>query len=272
MTRRVLAATPTVVVTTAFGHYVLAMTEQWPSDAEAVAWPTVEEPRWPLPDRPALFDLEEPVSLGFFITNEGLGEDNHPVEHYEDRQEVVAMFVIPPRLTPKPDEVYPYGRSAKELVPRGQPGWVVHIHSGWLSAGYWIWGGAITRHPGQEHFGHVARFDRALVEAIGHRLSVLSEPTGTNRSDSTSGRLPRHPSFEQRTCHRNLMSCGSDSTVQTPMLLKSSIGVLRRLQLCRAIWLESCCAVTAPHTTNIAARTFGQKITDRPSVALVRWY
>jgi hypothetical protein len=177
--RKVLAATPTILVSADFSRYVAAMAEQCPVDAKDVAWPTIEEAHWPFPYQPALFVWEEPITLGFLITQ----RENEPVEPFEDYQETVSLFVLPPSLTPSKSFVDLQGRPVeRDQLSSEAFGWIAHIHPDSLSTGYWQWGGAIGQVPGTGHIGHMTRFDRALVEAVGHRLAAFSVLSG----------LPRH--------------------------------------------------------------------------------
>jgi hypothetical protein len=184
----VLKSVPTVAVSADFGRYVAAMAERWPSDADGVVFPSVEEARWPFPDQPSLFVWAEPISVQFLITTSG--PDYHRVEPFEDEADVVAMLIIPPGLTKTPqlhvdeDGTHPlrHGRpisSSHDL----QVGKVYSVHPDQPPTDeFWPWGCEILRRPGHE-MAHATRFGRALVEATGHRLAALSEPTGLSRHE-----------------------------------------------------------------------------------------
>jgi hypothetical protein len=172
---------PLVSASSDFARYVAAMAERWPSEADAVAWPSVEEARWPFPDRPALFVWAEPIWLRFFITT--TGRDHHTVEPFEDTQEVVSMLVLPP--TTMDHAVTPEGVPISTAeIAHIRFGRVFYFHPDTsVSREWWPWGGEIGRHSEHHEFSHVTRFGRALVEALGHRLARLSEATNLARHE-----------------------------------------------------------------------------------------
>jgi hypothetical protein len=118
------------------------------------------------------------------------------LEGYEDERPVLSMLVIPPALTAftgthfnvKDEGAVPVA----DVLETMQIGRVLYVHPDTsITRNFWPWGAGTARNPHHSHdrLEQCIRFERAFVEAVGHRLSSLSEPSG----------LPRH---ERRAIER----------------------------------------------------------------------
>ena len=184
---------PTVQVTVDFARYVAAMAEQWPDDIDRLDFPSMADARWPFPDTGVLLVFDEPISLEFLVVSEGKGHRYRRLAvPRHDEQPVVSVAMLPPSI-PKPQAVTPEGMrivGAEADRMRAAMSPAIYVHPDTMVTDSWVaWGSTRYRHEGQDRIGHVGRFERALIEAVGHRMTSLTPPVG----------LPRH---ERRAIER----------------------------------------------------------------------
>ena len=196
----------TVVVSADFCKYVAAMAEAWP-DKEELPWPTKSEVHWPFMDRSVLFVFEEKIYIEFLLISHTTELGVVPLEHPQpDEQPVLAMCLLDSKATggviiKSPDGAYVARHRDLPLDVQPQHSLFIHPPLPWLNPdgqreclitdGNFAWGVTVHKHDEHPYLGYAARWERSFVEAVGHRMSMLTEP-----------RYERMPRPERRAIQR----------------------------------------------------------------------
>jgi len=187
-----------VVVSADFARYVAAMTEAWPQE-EMIQWPSMADVRWPFMDQSVLFIFEEVIQVEFLLTSYTDNNRLLPMDPTPDEQPVIALCVLDNRATSRVEirtrdsEQRVIARHG-DLPPEIQPQHSLFIHPNALvTDGNFGWGLNIMKHEHHPYLGYCARWERSFVEAVGHRMSMLTEP-----------RYERMPRPERRAIQRSL--------------------------------------------------------------------
>jgi len=182
----------TVVVSSDFCKYVAAMAEAWPDQTE-LPWPSKADAHWPFMGQSVLFVFEETIYIEFLLISHTTEVGVIPLDHPQpDEQPVIAMCLLDSRATgsviirsPEGEFVARHGDLPIEIQP--QHSLFVHppfpfvtpglgFREGLITDGNFAWGVTVHKHDDHPYLGYAARWERSFVEAVGHRMSMLSEP------------------------------------------------------------------------------------------------
>ena len=174
----------TILATSDWLAYVTAMADTIP-DGPTIEFPSEEEVRWAWPDGVVVV-LDYPVMAEHLVISHTDRATNTVVEdepHYDTQP--LRAIVIGPVVDVQPTgpggaiPVYPDGTRVTmrargvRYIDDGDPG---AYYGGWMS-----FGGGRQAAGNLDHIGGVGRLLLAVVNALGHRLTTLSAPSGLDR-------------------------------------------------------------------------------------------
>jgi hypothetical protein len=174
----------TVLASADWTRYVRLMAAQIPRDQQTITWPSEQEAAWGWPEGVAIV-LEEPFELEHTIISKG--DAHHPaveVDPHPEAQEVAGVVfgigqVLPTRIA------FPQG---DVRMPEREGLWAIPIlfiatdPSDIISA-HWSPGGSSLVRGDPELVSESSCFLLALINALGHRVTLVSEPAFAGRGE-----------------------------------------------------------------------------------------
>lgn len=172
----------TILATADWLAYVTAMADAIP-DGPTIEFPTEAEVRWAWPDGVVIV-LDHPVDSEHVIISENKGDGFVMMEEPHYQRQLMRAIVIGPESL-----VSPVSQTGLKVVyPDGTPVMYTTHSIRYIGedpvdycVGHLTFGAGMRAAGGLDHIGGVGRLLLAVVNALGHRLTTVTAPSGLDR-------------------------------------------------------------------------------------------